>query len=104
MFETLLKLVPVAGSAFQWLTKVNQDKRDKFATLCDEIKILLETYAKATDDQRLSRNLCAELRVYVPDIEKIAEGLLDTNQLTAMANELNTVCDRWQDGTTVISR
>lgn len=104
MFETLLKLVPLVGSAFQWLTKVNKDKRDSFANHCEDISKLLKTYADATDDQRLSTNLCAELNVYVPKIEEIAKGILDSNQLTDMAMELGSVCKRWREHTEKIGK
>ena len=49
MFETLLKIVPIASSAFQWVLNLNEKKRESFASLCDEISNTLKTYAAATD-------------------------------------------------------
>ena len=95
MFEALLKVVPLAASAFQWVLTQNARERENFAVLCESISENMESFAKASDDQRQSRNLCAELRVYVPEIEEIAKGILTDNQLKGMALELNSVCDAW---------
>jgi hypothetical protein len=95
MFEALLKILPLTAKAFQWLLTQNDKERERFASLCERISEQLEGFAKASDDQRQSRNLCAELRVYVPEIEEIANGILTENQLKSMARELNSVCDAW---------
>ena len=95
MFEELLKIVPLTTSAFQWLISRNEKEREQFASLCKRISELMESFAKASDDQRRSRNLCAELRVYVPEIRKMADGILEDNQLSSMAESLSGVCDAW---------
>ena len=95
MFEALLKVVPLSASALQWLLARNAREREKFASLCERISEQMETFAKASDDLRQSRNLCAELRVYVPEIEELSEDILTDNQLKSLARELNSVCDAW---------
>ena len=95
MFEELLKVIPLASSGFQWLIGQKTAKKERFASLCDRICEQLESFANASDDQRQSRNLCAELKVYVPEIEEIAEDKLPENQLEDMASELNRVCEVW---------
>jgi hypothetical protein len=97
MFEILLKVVPLSADAFKWLLSQQAKKREEFAFLCERISQNLESFAKASDDERQSRNLCHELRVYVPEIEKMANGILEDNQLKAMAQALNTVCKAWEE-------
>ena len=95
MFEALLKIVPLAADAFQWLLSRNEKEREQFGSLCDRIGELLQSFAKASDDERLSRNLCGELKVYVPAIKAMAAPILEKNQLTEMAQALSNVCDAW---------
>lgn len=95
MFDALFKVVPLAGNGLQWLLERNAREREKFASLCDRISQQLESFAKASTDQRQSRNLCAELKVYVPELEQMAEDLVNGTQLRLMAAELNSVCEAW---------
>jgi hypothetical protein len=95
MFETLLGIIPLTADAFQWLLRRSEKERENFASLCDRIAVVLETFVKASDDQRSSRNLCRELLVYVPEIEEIANPILEGNQLNEMAKALSEVCSAW---------
>src|SRR5215510_8216664 len=97
MFEILLKVVPLSVDAFKWLFNRQDRKKEEFASLCERITENLESFARANDDERRSRNLCNELKVYVPAIEKMAEGILEDNQLKDMAEALNTVCETWKE-------
>lgn len=97
MFEALLKVVPLTASAFQWLLAQDVKEREAFASLCQRISENLESFAKESDSQRRSRNLCAELKVYVPEIEGMAKRVLKENQLKEMAQSLSSVCDAWQE-------
>jgi len=97
MFEILLKVLPLSADAFKWLLNQKARKREEFASLCERITENLESFAKASDDERQSRNLCNELKVYVPVIEKMAEGIIGDNQLKDMAVALNTVCETWKE-------
>jgi len=63
MFEALLKFVPLLGSAFQWLLTQNDTERKEFASLCQKISKTFDSFAKASDDERGSRDLCTKLRV-----------------------------------------
>lgn len=96
MFEALLKVLPLTASAFQWLLTQDTQEREAFASLCQRISENLESFAQESDSQRRSRNLCAELRVYVPEIEEMARHVLKENQLNDMAQSLSSVCDAWQ--------
>jgi hypothetical protein len=97
MFEILLKVVPLSVDAFKWLFNRQDRKREEFASLCERITENLESFARASDDERRSRNLCNELKVYVPAIENMAEGIMEDNQLKDMAEALNTVCETWKE-------
>lgn len=97
MFEVLLKIVPLTTSAFQWLLTQDAKEREEFASLCQRISENLESFAKESDSQRRSRNLCAELKVYVPEIEDMAKRVLKDNQLKDMAQSLSSVCDAWKE-------
>ena len=95
MFETLLGILPLVEDAYKWIVNRNEQEREKFASICERISNLLESFANASDNERKSRNLCEELRVYVPEIKKMAEGILEENQLNSMAEALDGVCDAW---------
>ena len=95
MFEALLSAVKLAGSSLQWMLQLNNEKRKNLAALFDRISANLESFAKSRDDQGQSRNLCMELRVYVPEIKNIAQGMLESTQLESMAFELENACAAW---------
>ncbi len=96
MFEILLKVVPLTASVFNWFWNQSAKERENFAWICEHISETLESFAKASDDERQSRNLCQELKVYVPQIESLAENIVEDNQLKEMAQALDTVCDTWK--------
>ncbi|MES9822694.1 MAG: hypothetical protein ABW165_02605 [Candidatus Thiodiazotropha sp.] len=95
MFELLIKILPLAKGAYNWLVELNDKEKQQFASICENIIKLLASYSNASDNERLSRNLCGELRVYVPEIKEMANNILEENQLNDMDESLDGVCNAW---------
>ncbi len=104
MFEALLKILPLTANAYQWLLGRNDKKKENFASLCERIGEVMESFANANEDQRKSKNLCGELRVYVPGIREMAKEILESNQLEEMAKELDDVCTAWSKHSEILEK
>lgn len=77
--------------------QLGDEKRKKFASLCDAISKVLERFIETKEDRRQSINLCAELREYVVPIRDIASGTLASDDINRLATELNGICDAWSN-------
>jgi len=96
MLGDVIAAVKALAGAFTWKRQLANDKRKKFAGICDQISHVLERVSKTTEDRRESINLCAELRQYVEPIREIAHGSLASDEINRLASELDKVCDAWK--------
>jgi hypothetical protein len=95
MFGAVLDALKVLCSAFSALLKLSQEKRGKFAGICDRISDVLINFIDATKNKKPQFNLCAELREYVVPLRDIASGAIVSKEMDRLANELEHVCDTW---------
>ena len=96
MLGDVIAVVKALAGVFTWKRQLDDDKRKKFASLCDQISNVLERVSKTSEDRRQSINLCAELRQYVEPIKDVAHGSLASDEINRLATELDRVCDAWK--------
>jgi len=96
MLGDVIAVVKGLAGVFTWKRQLDDEKRKKFATLCDQISNVLEQVSKSNEDRRRSINLCAELRQYVEPIRGVAHGTLANDEINRLATELDRVCDAWK--------
>ena len=95
--EMNIATVNTLKEAVDWRAEITQEKRENFASLCDDISNIFQTYADASDDRQQSIKICAELRVYVPKFRDIVEIIRDKELIEQMANQLENACNNWGD-------
>ena len=96
MLGDLIAVVKGLAGVFTWKRQLDDEKRKKFASLCDQISNVLERVSQTSGDRRQSINLCAELRQYVEPIRDVAHGTLACDEINRLATELDRVCDAWE--------
>ena len=96
MLSDVIAAVKGLANIFTWKRQLDDEKRKKFAFICDQISTVLDKFSKASEDRRQSLNLCAELRQYVEPIRDIAHGTLASDEIDRLATELDRVCDAWK--------
>ena len=82
MLNDLIAVVRVLVGGFTWKRQFDDERRKKFAALCDQTSNVLERFIETREDRRQSINLCAELRRNVGPIEDVARGTLAADELT----------------------
>ena len=95
VFTAVLDTLKVLGSAIASKHALGEEKRQKLATLCDQISGVLTKFIQAPENHRQEIHLCAELREYVEPLRNIASGTILTQEINRLASALNTVCDAW---------
>src|SRR5687767_949156 len=96
MLGDVITVVKSLASIISWKRQLDEEKRGKFAGLCDKISNVLERVSSMSEDRRKLIDLCAELRMYVEPIREIADGAVDSDDINRLATELDTVCDAWK--------
>jgi len=96
MLGDVITVVRSLASVLTWKRDLDEEKRKKFATLCDQISNVLARVSMMSEDRRQSINLCAELRQYVGPLRDIAHDTLASDELNRLAAELDRVCEAWQ--------
>ncbi|MFL6210616.1 MAG: hypothetical protein ACJ74W_17315 [Pyrinomonadaceae bacterium] len=100
MLGDVIAAVKGLAGIITWKRQLNDEKRKKFASLCDQISNVLQRVSETSDDRRQTINLCAELRQYVEPIRDIGHGTLASDEINRLATELDRVCDAWKQLTT----
>ena|SRR5687768_6100764 len=96
MLGDVITAVNVLMDVFTRKRQLDEDKRKKFAGLCDQISKVLERVSKTSEDRRQSIDLCGELRQYVGSIRDIAHGAIESDEINRLATELDRVCDAFK--------
>jgi len=99
MFEALIGVLKFLKSSLDWVTRLSEDKREKFAAQCEAISLTMKTFLDASKDERKSIELCAQLLVNVKPIRDIAAKTLSEEELEALAYQLEQVCNAWRSHT-----
>lgn len=69
MFGAVVDAVRLLGSLITGARQLGDENRKKLAALCDQISNVMQRYIDASEDRRLSINLCAELEEYVVSLK-----------------------------------
>ena len=96
MLGDVITVVKSLASVLSWKRQLDDEKRKKFAVLCDQISDVLERVSTIREDRRQSIDLCAELRQYVEPIREVARGTLASDEINDLATKLDGVCDAWK--------
>jgi hypothetical protein len=94
-FSLVLDALKFVGSAASGLAKLGDEKRKKFADICDRISEVLREFLEALEKGLPPIDLCAELREYVTPIRTIASGAVSSKEIDDLATELEHLCDTW---------